>query len=454
MADNDRLLACAQKNQPELITALVASGCPPTHSNRVGQTAFHIAALWGNTNALSALISALSTTDTPVAATLNTKNNISGATPLHCAANSNKDVAGRLECIKVLMENGADPNVEDSYGNKPADYTDLPEFRELLGGDSLALHDALRSYISSLSSPTSSFPDFPDFLSSFSTLCTSIASTDPSLLSSSDSKNITPMMLAVTLPNADDAASLCELLTSSAASSTDDDNKTVLHHAVITHATNSDSTPHTDGRVALLKLLITFDLDPSAQDNTEFDGMSAGPTPHYSPLHYAISAGDYHLTDVLLQAHSNPTAADEELETPLHLCFFAHSRSPRLDLASLLLVNQSNKSRILDMGCKRLGMTSPTTLDHNTLLHEYAKKGNVEVTSFLLENGANVNAIGRQGMTPLHHAARGCKVEVVKALLAKGADRTVACSGGKTAKDYAAAQGDRGSEVVEVLDAV
>jgi ankyrin repeat protein len=45
----DLLLSAAQKNLPEKIrTMIVNNGVPPSHGNVVGQTALHIAALWGN----------------------------------------------------------------------------------------------------------------------------------------------------------------------------------------------------------------------------------------------------------------------------------------------------------------------------------------------------------------------------------------------------------------------
>ena len=45
----DLLLSAAQKNRPELIADLVQGrGVDPSHANAVGQSALHIAALWGH----------------------------------------------------------------------------------------------------------------------------------------------------------------------------------------------------------------------------------------------------------------------------------------------------------------------------------------------------------------------------------------------------------------------
>ena len=50
-------------------------------ANGVGQTALHVACLWGNIEAAQALVTAK--------ADLNAQNNFSGASPLHCAATEN-----------------------------------------------------------------------------------------------------------------------------------------------------------------------------------------------------------------------------------------------------------------------------------------------------------------------------------------------------------------------------
>jgi ankyrin repeat protein len=45
----DVLLSASQKNRPDLIRAYVTErGIDPSHANAVGQSALHIAALWGH----------------------------------------------------------------------------------------------------------------------------------------------------------------------------------------------------------------------------------------------------------------------------------------------------------------------------------------------------------------------------------------------------------------------
>ena len=47
-AEWDLLLSFAQKNLPDKIRELVDLGVSPNHANAVGQSALHIAALWGH----------------------------------------------------------------------------------------------------------------------------------------------------------------------------------------------------------------------------------------------------------------------------------------------------------------------------------------------------------------------------------------------------------------------
>ncbi|GMH50624.1 hypothetical protein TrRE_jg180, partial [Triparma retinervis] len=137
----DKILSYAQKNDPSGIHEIIKSGCPVLHSNRVGQTSLHIASLWGNHLALSALLSHLPKGSEG----LNTKNKIGGSTPLHAAANSKKDLEGRIQCVKLLLSHGAIPSVPDAYGSLPYSYATSPDMRVMLGGTMLNFHTLIKN---------------------------------------------------------------------------------------------------------------------------------------------------------------------------------------------------------------------------------------------------------------------------------------------------------------------
>lgn len=71
----DMLLSAAQKNRPEIIAEMVEiGGVDPSHSNAVGQSAVHIAALWGHHESVQAL--------SALGANVNAQNGMTGATPV------------------------------------------------------------------------------------------------------------------------------------------------------------------------------------------------------------------------------------------------------------------------------------------------------------------------------------------------------------------------------------
>ena len=114
----DLLLSAAQKNQPEQIrTMIVQQGVPATHANAVGQSALHIAALWGHVASVAVL---LELGARPTAA-----NRLTGATPLHMVVMSSRktnNVARQLAVVRLLLAHGADPSQTDAHGKVPLDY--------------------------------------------------------------------------------------------------------------------------------------------------------------------------------------------------------------------------------------------------------------------------------------------------------------------------------------------
>ena len=76
-------------------------------------------------------------------------------------------------------------------------------------------------------------------------------------------------------------------------------------------------------------------------------------------------------------------------------------------------------------------------LGEDRLLHFAASYESYEDVSLLLDHGAQVNAKGDIGLTPLHCAASKGKLEIVELLLKNGADRTIQNEFGETAADWA-----------------
>lgn len=95
------------------------------------------------------------------------------------------------------------------------------------------------------------------------------------------------------------------------------------------------------------------------------------------------------------------------------------------------------------------GMDKKGALE-NEILHVAARQGELDHVCILLENGADIDAIGDLGFTPLHSAALGGQARTVELLLSLGADTTIKNEFGQTALDVAAL--GKEVDVCEVLE--
>lgn len=70
-------------------------------------------------------------------------------------------------------------------------------------------------------------------------------------------------------------------------------------------------------------------------------------------------------------------------------------------------------------------------------LHQIADSGDAKLARLLVSHGCKVNGLGKQGMTPMHLAARRKHANVVKVLLEAGADVYACDNHGRTPGQYA-----------------
>ena len=113
----DMLLSAAAKNDIGRVRDLVINqGVPVTHSNGIGQTALHVACLWGHIEVVRFLLSS--------GADANATNRLAGSTPLHSLLTSGKVTPERqVALVNLLLDKGnADHEVEDSFGKCPGEY--------------------------------------------------------------------------------------------------------------------------------------------------------------------------------------------------------------------------------------------------------------------------------------------------------------------------------------------
>ncbi|RYP60658.1 hypothetical protein DL769_008034 [Monosporascus sp. CRB-8-3] len=156
------------------------------------------------------------------------------------------------------------------------------------------------------------------------------------------------------------------------------------------------------------------DLDPQARDMF-----------NWTPLHYAAARGNSSAVNRLLNMNSNPNAVDIAEWTPLHYAIQA----------------TDDESIVRDLPQTGANV-DPAGRDGICPLHCAARKVAGKFTDVLLQGGANVDVPDNSGMTPLHWAAYTGSVEPLKALLRRGAYRAARDDYDRTPLHLAALKGE------------
>jgi ankyrin repeat protein len=164
----------------------------------------------------------------------------------------------------------------------------------------------------------------------------------------------------------------------------------------------------------------------------------------------AVEEGDIKRTAFYLDRGLDPNSSDKDGNTILMIA----SRQGHADLASNLIARKASLTRQTRHGDTALLMASlGGHLDVVKLLvsagapvqgkqgwqpiHYAAFNGATDVVRYLLQHGAQKNALAPNSYTPLMLATRNGHAETVSALLSEGADVTQRGMNGETALDIA-----------------
>ncbi|GLC46083.1 hypothetical protein PLESTM_001823500 [Pleodorina starrii] len=420
------ILGLARDNKADELRKLVSEGDVHVDAaNEFGQTALHVASLWGNQDAIKVLIE--------LGANVNITNS-RGSTPLHFAASAKRDP---LTVCQLLLDAGADTEAVDMMGRQPYEMAVSEEVRSRLGGPDARIFtyasegnaEGLRALLAegaaaggaaaAAAAAGGEGKDEEDKAISLRVV---------------DSDGCTPLNLAIAAESLDTV-------------------KVILDHdpAMINYPDMSGSTPlHAAveaGNLDVLRHLLERQPPPEmnvqnmnaseyAQGNWMLGGETLEPFDK-TPLHMAVEVGDAEAVRVLLgTGRCNVNLLDFDKASPLHLALDAGDE----ELAEMLLRAGANPDQ-----------PNP---DFKSPLHLAASRGKISLLKLLIEVGrANVAAaVSDDGWTPLHLAARSGAVDKVSLLLAAGADvgaANSARSGGNTALHLAALNGH--GAVVEAL---
>lgn len=187
------------------------------------------------------------------------------------------------------------------------------------------------------------------------------------------------------------------------------DGLTALHQACI------------DANIEMVRFLVENNADINSQDN---EG--------WTPLHAAVSVGNLDVSKYLINKGARLNICNNDSDLPIDLCDSLNNQmkdflddemqSQSIDAdyerrkEELIMFEDAKKMRFED---KVQGKTGATAL------HVSAAKGYIRVMKILIQSGANVNAVDKDGWTPLHAAAHWEQEEACKILCENGADFSI-----------------------------
>jgi cytohesin len=181
------------------------------------------------------------------------------------------------------------------------------------------------------------------------------------------------------------------------------------------------------GDVEAVKQFIASGTDVDAKDNISL--WMTGNIRGRTPLYWAAWTGEMEIAELLIDAGADVNAKNDEGRTPLDLAIqnsdWSHVRRKRTEIAALL---------------RKHGGKTGEWLKAGESIHIAARVGHIEAVKQHLAEGADVNAKGEKGETPLHGAAFTGRMEVVELLIENGTDVNAKDEDGKTPLDHAEAE--------------
>ncbi|CAF3746613.1 unnamed protein product [Rotaria sp. Silwood1] len=361
IAGSTPLIGATKYNHSECIKLLLAHYANPNHQNHLGISALMLAAEKGYFECVKLLVQAGADLELAPSRPLGLTINLCGRTPLFCAAKE-----GRTDIVKYLLDRGANACVQNHYG---VSALWISSRKGMLQVVELLLNAGAETHVAPFGNQA-------------------------------DKLNITGW--------------------------------TPLYAAMKSR------------KFDVVKLLLEHGADPNA--TTKFGS---------TPFLLASEIGDLDVIEACVEAGADlnfvPSGPDaDNLDITGQTALFMATLKDRIDVAKFLIgkgaqVNVQNRYGIsplllcAESGNRELVQTlieagayanitpqgdlvEKNFLAGQTPLFGAAKKGHVEICEYLIQNGADVNAVTRTGATPLYTATEEGHLDVVMLLLRYGAD--------------------------------
>ena len=207
------------------------------------------------------------------------------------------------------------------------------------------------------------------------------------------------------------------------------------------------------GNTQVAELLLAFGANINLKDS---DGRT--------PLHRCTASNNFDAVELLIRIGASLEVSDSKGKTPLDIAiensFFEieellqkfGAKSPSTNGESMISLKRSDFiTRCKDDNVDHFKDVNPHITDQNgrSLLSIAAEHGAVETLKYLLRKSANPNAVDKYGKSPLILAVEGQHMKAVQLLISKGAVMNIRDNSGKTALNYAICGGQE--EIVVVL---
>lgn len=140
----------------------------------------------------------------------------------------------------------------------------------------------------------------------------------------------------------------------------------------------------------------------------------------FTPLHEAAAKGKFEICKLLLKNGADLNKKNRDGHIPLDLVKSGDTDVQDLlrgDAALLEAAKKGNLARVQKLATKDNINCQDTQGRNSTPLHLAAGYNNQEVAEFLLENGADVNAMDKGGLIPLHNASSYGHVDIAALLI-------------------------------------
>jgi len=377
------LVWASSRNDAEMVDLLIKAGANVKGANEFGATPVYAAAALADPAMTVKLIAAGADPSAPL---------MSGETPLMEAAGR-----GNVETVKALLKGGANPNATEAMGGQTALMWAIAKKQPAVV-DELVKYKADVNLGSKTGFTPLMFAAQQDDVDSARILIKAGANVNEA----QPKTGVTPLLVASAMAH---AKTVNMLLDSEADPNAVDSNGYAPLHRAVRDSDYGINFEHKEAILVVVKSLLKHGADPNLrihQDKAKAaDEIKKGANAFYGKR-TAVT-----VTEILLPG-----------STPLVLA----SETSNLDVVKALMEAKADPNIPTDSGTTALIMTAGAGTDVQRAREPEEQAMAVQTAKYLVEHGADVNARGQFGWTPIHAASYQGLNEVISYLVSKGAN--------------------------------